>query len=447
MPSSMPVNKIRQKVIRDLRAKQDQEGNLPRAKLVLHGSAQQCSIYRLNIRELAFNKSNGRIKSEVVEKEAELGRQLDLFCKEDQKIIQEILLSIRHDENEKVKEDLQKNGQLTPGIVTCDGIVINGNRRKAIFEELYEETHQDKYLYLDVHVLPSDINRRELWLIEADIQMSASKQLDYSPINHLLKLREGIIAGLDIDDMASRIYGVTREDLEADLQRLTLIDEYLSEFIQKEGRYYLVKNANEHFIDLQKIIYWAQHPRGRIKTSWDWEESDINELKLVAFYYIRMRYTHMRIRDLRNIFAIKSAWNQAKKALKVGTVSEEQESTDTESKVTVSEEDEELDDQESTEPPITSFEEKDLQEEANWRKQFEPALKNLYEDAKEQEKIVKDSERPLALAKRALLNLQAIPRRPEKLTESKMDDVLAEIIENTNILRKLIGKSSRKKHK
>ena len=246
-----------------------------------------------------------------------MGRDLAPSSPEDQKIIKEILLSIRPDENTKIRDDLKKNGQMHPGIITCDGIVVNGNRRKALLETLYDddETRDEQFKYLDVQVLPSDITKAEVWLIEAGIQMSTPQQLDYSPINHLLKLREGVDSDLKIEDMAARIYGVSEETITADLDRLKLIDEYLDDFLKKSARYYLVKQLNEHFIDLQEIVNWASHPRGAVRLNWRPDKSDINELKLVAFYYIRIRFPHLRIRGLRDLFATDKSWEQVKQAL------------------------------------------------------------------------------------------------------------------------------------
>jgi len=125
------------------------------AKLTVKGTTSLEPIYRFQLDDLAYNKANGRIKAEVIEKEAELGRILNQFNDIDERILREILLSIRRDENDKIKEDLRKNTQIFPGIITVDGIVINGNRRKALLEELFEETNDEKYRYLDVHILPS----------------------------------------------------------------------------------------------------------------------------------------------------------------------------------------------------------------------------------------------------------------------------------------------------
>lgn len=451
MPTTMPVNHQRQRMIRDHLKKQEEDAGgrekLPQEKLIGKSGAKRAPIYQLGLGDLAFNKANGRITAEVLEKEAELGRDLDSSNLEDQKIIREMLLTIRPDENAKILEDLIKNGQVRPGIITCDGIVINGNRRKALLEKLNDK----KYKYLDVQVLPSDITKAELWLIEAGIQMSAPQQLDYSPINHLLKLREGTNSGLKPEDMAASMYGVTEEKINGDLRRLDSIDEYLGDFLKKPKRYYLVRQLNEHFIDLQEILTWASHPRG-VRINWEPDESDRNELKLIAFYFIRIKFPHLRIRGLRDLFATRESWEQLKQALQL----EDQLTEEERSEVGLvhreenDQETEETDRVDETSALSTATEEKDLQEEAVWKHKREAKLRSLYEDAKEQEQIVKDSVRPLALANRALKNIGAIPSDSEKLVEPELDEVLRQIIVCTNELRKIIQKpTSRKfrKHK
>ena len=199
MPTVMPHDNARARILRGLMTSQETDAGgkdaMRKDKLVIKGPAVLCPIYQFRLSHLHYNKANGRIKAEVSELEAQLGRKLDMPDAKDRDRIRDLLLSIRKDENDKIREDLRRNGQLQPGIVTCDGTIVNGNRRRALLEQLYEETHDEKYNSLDAHVLPSDITKSEVWLIEAGIQLSAPQQLDYSPINHLLKLREGIDAG------------------------------------------------------------------------------------------------------------------------------------------------------------------------------------------------------------------------------------------------------------
>ena len=445
MVTAMPFNQARKQLIREHAKKQEDDAGgrdrLRAAKLTIKGATSLEPIYRFKLDDLAFNKANGRIKSEVIEREAELGRILDQFNHADNKILKEILLSIRMDENEKIKEDLRKNTQIFPGIITVDGVVINGNRRKALLEELYHDTHDDRYNYLDAHVLPSDITKSELWLIEAGIQLSAPQQLDYSPINHLLKLSEGLNSGLTIPEMASRIYGVTEEQLDSDIKRLDLINEYLTDFLGKEGKYYLVKNLNEHFINLLNILDWANRPRGAVRRDWIPNKDDINELKLVGFYYIRVHMPHLRIRDLRDIFATADAWKEVKRSLSVDpSLSEDEKKRFGVSHILQEEPSEDPVEKEESDNSAPVSEQRDLKEEVVWRESRKDQLKSIYEDAKEQERIVKDSEKPLTLAQRALRNIQAISLESCESTDPEIDKVLSEIIALVNKIRKRVKK-------
>lgn len=209
-----------------------------------------------------------------------------------------------------------------------------------------------------------------------------------------------------------------------------------------------MRGLNEHFINLQEILDWAEHPRGPVRRDWTPDESDIEELKLVGFYYIRMKMPHLRIRELRDLFAVKQSWKEVKKALALETelTPEERKKLGIPSYHPKRDEDEEeLDVVTEDERFPTTAEERDLREEAMWRDARKDQLKSFFQDAKEQVQIIKDSERPLTLARRALKNIEAIPNDPERLQEPQMDQVLSKIIARTNILRKRIQKRKKRK--
>jgi len=447
MPTNIPYDKTRYKQIEKLieRERADSGNNLPTAKILLKGKSEKKEIYRIPTSELLFNKANGRIVSEVLSWESENGRSLNEFVQEDQLILRNLLLNIRKDENEKIKDDLKKNGQLNPGIITCDGITINGNRRKALLEELFEEKHEEKFKYLETHVLPSSITKSELWLIEAGIQLSAPQQLDYSPINHLLKLRDGLNAGLNVDDMATRIYGMTSVKLENDLARIKLIDEYLTDYLKRTGCYYVVFGLNEHFIDLQIILDWAKRPRGNIKKDWDHDDSDVAELKLVAFHYIRDKWPHLRIRQLREVFCIKSSWEEIKKILDEVDENEEEREGDAQD---IDQEDsdykdlDDLDDQEELDDAV----QEELKEKI-WRRRNNKILKNRFQDARENRQINQDQLEPFKLANRGLKNLNAISTDSEGFFEPAVDSIFGEIIQTVNSLRSIHKKANKSKRK
>jgi len=432
----IPVDDARRRRINDHVRGQDESGGLARAKLIIQGRVQELPIYRFRTSDLLFNRANGRIRSSILAWESEEGKMVDPYSPDGQRVIREFLLSIREDENDKIQDDLLQNGQLQPGIVTCDGVVVNGNRRKALLEQLYDVTHEECHQYLEAHVLPRSIEKSELWLIEAGIQLSAPQQLDYSPINHLLKLREGVDSGLDIENMASRIYGVDVERLRRDLARLGLIDEYLRDYLCKPGRYYLIEGKNEHFIDLQNVLERVVTPRG-VRKDWTPDESDFAELKLVAFHLIRGKFPHMRIRDLRDLFLRESSWQDLKKVvgLTTSTDSVGEEAAEEETPTEADDDDyvETTEDDEGDASLATV--ERDRVEEEQWVKQRKGQLKSAFQDAKEQLQIEKDREQPLALARRALRNMEAIREDSVGAEKPELDDVLRRILERTNVLR------------
>lgn len=436
----MPYDKARAKAIKDLQTSLENDvggkERLHSAKIMVKGVAIDAPIYKFPLGQLLYNKSNGRVRSEIYALEAELGRSIDEENIDDQKRIKGLILAIREDENEKIKEDLKKNGQLQPGIMTCDGVVINGNRRKALLEKLYELKHEEKFKYLEVHVLPSTITKSEIWLIEAGIQLSAPQQLVYSPINNLLKLREGVNSGIKVPEMATRIYGMSEDSLNEDLKRLKLMDEYLDDYIGKSGRYYLLDRKNEHFINLQNILEWIEHPRGGLGLKdWDPDESDISELKVVAFHYIRVGFKHMRIRELRDQFICESSWKELRKSLDI-TV-EINDADRQEGSGITNADDDMFDEPNEEESPLAllSVEQEDLAQDITWRIQNEDKLKNHFEDSKEQVQIQKYSAKPLKLARSAYNKLLGIRLDSDELDDPDLDSVLGRIIKVVNGLR------------
>jgi hypothetical protein len=217
------------------------------------GSVQRLPVYRLPIRLLSYNLRNGRFAVELVEREGQLNRHLDPYDPEDAKEIQQLLLNLNPDRTQQLERDLRAKGQLEPGVITHDGSVINGNRRVAILDKMHEDEPIDRWEYLEVHRLPQDVEARDLWRLEATLQLSRDTRLDYSPINELLKLREGVNAGLSPKELAGAMFGRTEEEVKDELHRLAIIDSYL-EYIGHRGEYHRVaeERVSERFIEIQK---------------------------------------------------------------------------------------------------------------------------------------------------------------------------------------------------
>ena len=224
-------------------------------KVIINGKVELLDSYSLPIAMLQYNHDNRRFNLEIQEEEIKLGRQLDPTSKDDVKRIKELLL-LDANEAKKLKDDLIRIGEQTDvGAISFDGVVINGNRRMASFEELYSEDPNKKWENLWVVRLPKDISEKDLWRIEAGLQLSKEKGADYEPVNNLLMISEGKKAGLSNAEIAASMYGWTEKQVEFDLERLNLIDLFLN-FFGAPKNYGLIKTfrLHEHFIDIQKYL-------------------------------------------------------------------------------------------------------------------------------------------------------------------------------------------------
>ena len=252
--------------------------------------------FRLPLNLLFFNIRNGRFAAEyksLVEKE---GRELDTEDEDDAKKIQQLLLN-QQDQLKQTKvleSDLERFGQKHPGIITYDGYVVNGNRRMAILKKM-ADAGESEFGYLLVARLPKNISQTDIWKIEAGIQLSRQEQLDYGPINTLLKLKEGRDAGLTNLQIANSLYGgFTEDEIDKSLKRLDLIEEYL-EYIKKPLNYKEAEGIHEHFIVLQTI-------RDKLKDD-GFDSEKLLQLQKIAFELIRLNISQLRLRKIKKITA------------------------------------------------------------------------------------------------------------------------------------------------
>ena len=212
-------------------------------------------FYRFPINLLHYNVKNGRLAMDVKEWVEKNKQMLDACNPEDARVICDMLLKLDPGKTKVLKDDLYKKGQMEPGVITHDGFVINGNRRMAILEELHGEEPTGKWQLLEALRLPPDISEKDLWKIEAGLQLSKDKVAEYHPVNELLKIKQGIDAELSPKEVAAAMYGRTEEEVDDALRRLDLIENFL-QFSSQPGNYGFIKHfgLHEYFIDIQKNV-------------------------------------------------------------------------------------------------------------------------------------------------------------------------------------------------
>lgn len=159
----------------------------------IRGNREELEVYRFPLSYLAYNIRNGRFASELRELESDLGKFLDPENPDDARRIEELLLKDKNQAKFMTK-DMMRVGQLRPGAITWDGRIIDGNRRVAVLRRLHDETSEERFNYFEAVRLPPNMSAKDLWRIEAGIQLSYDLKATYGPINELLKIREGLDA-------------------------------------------------------------------------------------------------------------------------------------------------------------------------------------------------------------------------------------------------------------
>ncbi|MFD6389325.1 transcriptional regulator [Nocardia sp. NPDC060259] len=87
-------------------------------------------------------------------------------------------------EFDKLAEHLEEFGQIEPGLITREGILVNGNTRCAALRD------GGTFTSMRVGVLPASCTWDDINAVEVSLQLRRDKRRDYSYINHLLALEE-----------------------------------------------------------------------------------------------------------------------------------------------------------------------------------------------------------------------------------------------------------------
>jgi len=220
-------------------------------------------VYRVPIDILSFNFNNTRIRSELegyLHKERKKINPKDL---KQQTQVQTILLESRwfgDIETQRLWEDLEKHGQVDPAIATPDGILIDGNRRLAIFQK--KQALTQSVSHMDVCILPENSTQDDLKALEMRLQMTKPFKVQYGNINTALEFRylhrELGWELRTIEEVTGKYYK-ERTILEM-IKTIDLIDDYLNQ-IPEPGthskQYTELDKGWEAFSNLHSLLKWS----------------------------------------------------------------------------------------------------------------------------------------------------------------------------------------------
>ena len=307
-------------------------------------------IFNVPINILRFRKDNGRIASDVMSHE-KINGLLNECYEETQEILREFLKEKDSEKNQTLKNSVRHSGQIEPAIITCDGFLINGNRRKMVMEELFNDhniPNRHEFETMKVVILPGEKDDggaptiKEIERIENKYQLQSDGKAEYTNFDRAITIQRKIKAGMSLAEQLHddpNCIGLTKKEFAKVIQKyqddflgpLECIDNYLEQL----GRQELYDNISEGrtdpegrwqaFIDFYKSIYKPLRNEKTRINDFQIDEDEIGEIEDVAHKIIRKKdfpniKTHQVIRDYAKILKDKHA---KKVIMKIKDVSHE----------------------------------------------------------------------------------------------------------------------------
>jgi hypothetical protein len=278
---------VRKKKLADIR---DSGGGQQRQKLYYRGETQYFDVYRIDLDYLIYNRHNGRIEAEMLTWEQENAAPLGTYDDELHRKIETFLWESSKARNKITLDDLADKGQQRPGIVSLDGVIIDGNRRAMLLRKLEGQTKSKQYL--DAIILPDAYadNETEIVRLETQYQLGEDAKVEYGPLQKYLHARR-LNVDLNIsEDEIDTLMGEPKGTAKRLLETMQLMDDYL-EHIGCPKLYLMLKDSDGTkegmFVDLHADL--KRITQGKAKIPWSFDpELDPLQLKLIQFDFTRL---------------------------------------------------------------------------------------------------------------------------------------------------------------
>lgn len=317
--------------------------------------------YKVPIELLRFRKDNGRIASDVLTWEnskGPLNETLDFA----QATLKRFLELKDPEPTEELMNSLYKEGQDEKAVITVDGFLINGNRRKMAFERLLDKNPgNEKFKYLEVVILPGPneteptTTQLEIEQLENRLQYHRRGEAVYYNFDKALSVKRKIELGMSIEEQLlddSNYYNLSTSELkkkvrefdEEYLKPLECIDKYL-EYLNRPGHYNTISEGRgdsegrwQAFLDYYKLVYKKLNDeKQRIKLGI--QEDEVGKIENIAFKIIRKREltglnkkAHQIMRDIPKLLSNAHSKKELFELAKIDFQLPKEETTDEEGK-------------------------------------------------------------------------------------------------------------------
>ncbi|CAI2766323.1 ParB N-terminal domain-containing protein [Flavobacterium collinsii] len=261
------------------------------------GETRNEKVYEIPTSLLRFNYLNGRIGTEVIEFTQVNGTNLSkLSVDEVNEKIHKWIWEKTESDNKKTLKDIRDKKQIIPGVITRDGIIVDGNRRFMIARELNKEGLNRQFRAIILDDTYSDGGEKEYQIkrLEAEIQMGQDEKVSYGAIEPYIRVMDFVdnfievtSARMKYEELCTimKIQNVNKVKTMYRIGKLML--EYL-DYIGFDKMWSRLENTEDLFIKLENIH--KLYSDGKGVAGWDIDNDDIENYKTYGFDLIRWNY-------------------------------------------------------------------------------------------------------------------------------------------------------------
>ena len=300
------------------------------------GDRKVFNAYDIDLSLLRFNPLNDRIHTDIKEYEYSKGVDFNkLPIEEMNDIISEMIWKKHESKNKTTLKDIREKQQIEIGVITSDGLIVDGNRRFMLLRKINQsgDTRPFRAIILDETYDDDPASKYNIKLLEMDLQDGEDTKEEYSSIDKYIRIINFVDNYVESNNNRAN-YKILANKLnkpESEIKKMYKIGRMMQKYlvyIECENMYSRLKSTEELF----KKLY-STHTRisnGSASAGWEYDKIDDSEdYETLGFDLIRWGYnpkaetgkwvTSRNLRDIyfkdskeNTIFSNRRIWNEFK---------------------------------------------------------------------------------------------------------------------------------------
>ena len=265
-------------------------------KLTIDGITKAYPVYKVKLDQLFYNDQNDRIATWISQYKSQHGGQAPSAADREayNALIEQFIIESNPDAIKKTQNNIEMVDQREPGVILCDGRIIDGNRRFTCLRRLQQKN--PRFGYFETVILDHSIEHsaKQIKMLELSIQHGEEARVDYNPVDRLVGVYNDIIdTGLLTVEEYAKSTNETPAQVRSRMETAQLMVDFL-EFINAPKQFHIVR-------DLQVAATLEELPILLRKCRTEDEKED---MKIAVFTNILMKNSGEMRAFVRSIRAI-----------------------------------------------------------------------------------------------------------------------------------------------